>query len=167
MRCVSTGSLRCVAATCGTNATMEILADLTGKVVRGFGRGSKELGIPTANMDDNVVENLPENVQSGIYFGWAQVNEDEPEPMVMSVGWNPFYNNTKRSAEVHIIRQYDEDFYGADMRVRVLGFIRPEQNFDSLESLIAAINNDIRIAKEKLAAPEALELKKTPAFFIA
>ena len=29
---------------------------VSGTVVHGFGRGSKELGIPTANMDSRVVE---------------------------------------------------------------------------------------------------------------
>ena len=69
----------------------------------------------------------------------------------MSVGWNPFYKNTKRSAvrragivasdqtfmllslqEVHILHQFDADFYGEKMRMLVLGYIRPEMNFNSL-----------------------------------
>lgn len=39
---------------------------------------------------------------TGIYFGYAKVydHDDEVQPMVMSVGYNPFYNNTVRSAVV-------------------------------------------------------------------
>lgn len=81
-----------------------------------------QLGIPTANIP---VEGVPwiETAQSGIYFGWAgvQLSSDEPSspectaivpesaakagwrqfPMVMSIGYNPFYKNTVRSAVCH------------------------------------------------------------------
>ncbi|KAF3225014.1 riboflavin kinase, partial [Orbilia oligospora] len=77
---------------------------LSGKIISGFGRGSKELGIPTANIP---TEGLPEFIESGIYYGWAGLQSSECGsssdrgdavfPMVMSVGWNPFYKNTVRS----------------------------------------------------------------------
>jgi hypothetical protein len=34
--------------------------------------------------------------------------------------------------EVHILHQFEDDFYGETMRMLVLGHIRPERNFDSL-----------------------------------
>lgn len=52
-------------------------------------------------------------------------------PMVMSVGWNPFYKNTTKTAEVHILHNFKDDFYGLEMRVVVLGYIRPEYNYVS------------------------------------
>ena len=33
-----------------------------GKIVKGFGRGSTELGFPTANFDEAVIEQLPEEL---------------------------------------------------------------------------------------------------------
>lgn len=51
-------------------------------------------------------------LESGIYFGWAGLESPSADatsvaqngdsgarafPMVMSVGWNPFYKNEKRS----------------------------------------------------------------------
>ncbi len=45
-----------------------------GLVVKGFGRGSKQLGIPTANYPDEVVEKLPVCFNQGVYYGWAQVD---------------------------------------------------------------------------------------------
>eukprot|EP00045_Choanoeca_perplexa_P010917 m.113420 g.113420 ORF g.113420 m.113420 type:complete len:150 (-) comp15443_c1_seq1:1841-2290(-) len=125
--------------------------ELQGEVIKGFGRGSKELGIPTANFPEDVVDSLPDSMKQGIYYGWAQVNDDQVRMAVMSVGWNPYYKNTKRSAEVHILHQFADDFYGQTMRMLVLGHIRPERNFDSLEPLIEAINEDIRMTKELLA----------------
>lgn len=56
-----------------------------GTVVHGFGRGSKELGVPTANFPDDVVENLPEQLSCGVYCGFATVNDDTVYPMVSGV----------------------------------------------------------------------------------
>lgn len=40
-----------------------------------------------------------------------------------------------------------------------MGHLRPELNFDSLEALIEAINNDINQAKTLLDDPDALKYK--------
>lgn len=36
---------------------------------------------------------------SGVYYGWAQIGAagSQVYPMVMSLGWNPYYKNEKRS----------------------------------------------------------------------
>ncbi|XP_061428377.1 riboflavin kinase-like [Lethenteron reissneri] len=125
-----------------------------GKVVKGFGRGSKQLGIPTANLPEPVVEQLPADVATGIYFGWACVGSGDVHKMVMSIGWNPFYNNTKKSMEVHIIHSFEEDFYGEVLSIVILGYIRAETGFDSLDDLIDAIHNDIRTASSQLDLAE-------------
>ncbi|XP_004072395.1 riboflavin kinase [Oryzias latipes] len=137
-----------------------------GEVVRGFGRGSKELGIPTANFPDSVVDNLPADISTGIYYGWACVGNGDVYKMVMSIGWNPYYKNTKKSMETHVIHEFKEDFYGQILRVVMVGYIRPERTFDSLEALIVAINGDIEEAKLKLELPEHHKLKEDN-FFIS
>uniref|UniRef100_A0AAX7V6G6 Riboflavin kinase n=1 Tax=Astatotilapia calliptera TaxID=8154 RepID=A0AAX7V6G6_ASTCA len=129
-----------------------------GEVVRGFGRGSKELGIPTANFQDSVVDNLPADISTGIYYGWACVGNGDVYKMVMSIGWNPYYKNTKKSMETHVIHKFKEDFYGEVLSVVLVGYIRPERSFNSL-ALIAAINSDIEEAKMKLELPEHHKLK--------
>ncbi|CAN9513172.1 unnamed protein product [Ophioblennius macclurei] len=130
-----------------------------GEVIQGFGRGSKELGIPTANFPDSVVDCLPADISTGIYYGWACVGNGDLYKMVMSIGWNPYYKNTKKSMETHIIHTFKEDFYGEMLSVVMVGYIRPEKNFSSLEALIAAINGDIEEAKTKLELPEHIKLK--------
>nr|CAD7265443.1 unnamed protein product [Timema shepardi] len=122
----------------------------SGKVVKGFGRGSKELGIPTANFDDQVVSLLPPGFQTGVYYGWAQVDDGPVYKMVMSIGWNPFYKNIKKSMETHIIHTFPEDFYDSILKVCILGYRRPELNFNSLEEMIAAIKDDIRESEDLL-----------------
>jgi FAD synthase len=60
---------------------------MSGPVVKGFGRGSKELGIPTANLDAAA---LPEaaTCHTGVYYGWASVGSSpRVYQMVMSIGW--------------------------------------------------------------------------------
>lgn len=71
--------------------------------------------------------------------------------MVMSIGYNPFYKNSVRSAEVHILHDFDSDFYDAHMRLLILGFIRPEADYDSVEALIGDIRCDCEVAKNSLA----------------
>lgn len=71
--------------------------------------------------------------------------------MVMSIGWNPFYKNTVRSVEVHIMHDFEQDFYGSHMNLVILGFIRPEYDYVSLESLVEDIRTDIRVARDSLA----------------
>lgn len=76
---------------------------LVGLVSRGFGRGSKHLGIPTANLPESVAQEADPLLETGIYYGYAQVDKAAPGhdgvyEMVMSYGWNPYYKNEKRSA---------------------------------------------------------------------
>jgi riboflavin kinase len=72
-------------------------------------------------------------------------------PMVMSIGYNPFYKNTVRSAEVHVLHKFTADFYDVTMRLLILGFIREEKDYKSLEALIEDINFDCEVAKNSLA----------------
>ncbi|KAA8565596.1 hypothetical protein MFRU_006g01760 [Monilinia fructicola] len=143
---------------------------MQGEVVSGFGRGSKELGIPTANIPVTNVSWI-DSVASGVYFGYAALDlpashsalQSTPPPtsapanpntrlypMVMSIGYNPFYRNTVRSAEVHILSKFSSDFYGAQMRVKILGYIRPELDYVDKESLVRDIETDIEVARRSL-----------------
>ncbi|XP_074111053.1 riboflavin kinase [Cotesia typhae] len=131
-----------------------------GTIVKGFGRGSKALGIPTANFPEDVVAQLPEGFNTGIYYGWAAL-EGEIYKMVMSIGWNPFYQNEKKSMEVHILHKFSNDLHGRELKIVITGFIRPETSFDSVEALIAAINNDIKVADQRLKNPKMVQLKST------
>ncbi|KHJ32893.1 putative riboflavin kinase [Erysiphe necator] len=71
-------------------------------------------------------------------------------PMVISIGYNPFFKNTTRSAEVHVLAGFCEDFYGCQMRVCLLGFIRDEWDYESMEKLIEDIGIDCEVARRSL-----------------
>ncbi|KAF8533453.1 hypothetical protein BDD12DRAFT_760814 [Trichophaea hybrida] len=140
---------------------------LSGPVIKGFGRGSKELQIPTANIPiSGLSVGGCDNVDSGVYFGFVSLDLSTPTttiegelkagnvfPMVMSIGWNPFYKNEVRSVEVHIIHDFSEDFYDVEMRLCILGWIRPEFDYVSKEALIDDIRMDIRVGVESLKRP--------------
>ncbi|KAL8681963.1 MAG: hypothetical protein Q9224_002058 [Gallowayella concinna] len=151
---------------------------LSGPIVKGFGRGSRELGIPTANIPlAGLSVGGHEEVESGVYFGWAGVNVDDEGrrtdveakgkkegvwPMVMSIGWNPFYKNSVRSVEVHIMHRFRHDFYGARMNLLILGFVRPEFDYLDKESLVEDINTDIEVARRSLERDAYVTLKAHP-----
>ncbi|KXN87896.1 Riboflavin kinase [Leucoagaricus sp. SymC.cos] len=140
---------------------------LGGPVQKGFGRGGKDLGCPTANLPDDSTEEMTAVAKTGVYYGYAQVlspqdklAEFEKEelvvlPMVMSMGFNPFYANKKLTAEIHIMHPFKSDFYGYEMRAIVLGYIRPELNYTSRgkEALIDDIETDKRVALRCLERP--------------
>lgn len=82
--------------------------------------------------------------------------------MVMSVGWNPYYKNEKRSVEVHIMHNFTRDFYGSYMNLIMLGFIRPEYDYVSKESLIDDIKTDIEVSGRSLTRKQWAKYRKDP-----
>ena len=80
---------------------------------------------------------------------------------------NPYYKNERKTAEVHILKKFDTDFYGAHLRVSVEGFLRNELNFTTLEALIDMINTDIRLAKECLTSGGKFAISDAAAAFFA
>ncbi|XP_029039892.1 riboflavin kinase [Osmia bicornis bicornis] len=136
---------------------------LSGLVVKGFGRGSKSLGIPTANLEDKVVEALPDDFNTGVYYGWASIDGNVYK-MVASIGWNPFYKNEKKTIEVHFLHKFENDFYGKLIKVTFLGYIRPQQDYTSVEELIKAIENDITITEQQLEQPQNKAYKNNKFF---
>ena len=60
------------------------------------------------------------------------------------------YKNTKRSVEVHLLHSFAADFYGAHMNLIILGFIRPEYDYVSVEALVEDIRFDIAVTEKCL-----------------
>uniref|UniRef100_A0A8B9G6J5 riboflavin kinase n=1 Tax=Amazona collaria TaxID=241587 RepID=A0A8B9G6J5_9PSIT len=116
-----------------------------------------------ANFSEQVVESFPSDISTGVYYGWACVGNGDVHKMVLSIGWNPFYKNIKKSVETHIIDTFKGDFYGEILSIVILGYIRSEKNFTSLGqycislklifTLGGAINNHIKVNKSKCQIP--------------
>ncbi|KAL8731687.1 MAG: hypothetical protein Q9181_004222, partial [Wetmoreana brouardii] len=52
--------------------------------------------------------------------------------------------------EVHILHTFAHDFYSARLNLLILGFIRPEYDYVSTESLVEDIRTDIAVARRSL-----------------
>eukprot|EP00954_Amorphochlora_amoebiformis_P011199 876679-Amorphochlora_amoeboformis.AAC.1 len=76
------------------------LCDYWGKVVKGFQRGSKLLGWPTANLDPKAFENKIDHLDQGVF------------KTALSVGWNPHFKNKEKTVEAYLVNEFKEDFYG-------------------------------------------------------
>jgi len=116
------------------------------EVVHGFGRGAKELGWPTANLKESDLPPCLGLNYVGIWFGLARIEEDGSRiyPAALSIGFNPTFDDVKcLTVEPHLVGYTGPDFYGKILRLSVLGLIRDEQRFSSLEALIEAIRLDV------------------------
>ena len=128
---------------------------MSAPVVEGFGRGSRLMGVPTANLDVDVVAEALEGMRRGVYFGFARLPDDFKHgrwcKCVVNVGARPtFADGEGVTVEVHALRDFGRDFYGERMDVVVLGFLRPEMRFDGLQALVARIMADIGLARGAL-----------------
>ena len=85
---------------------------------------------------------------TGIYLGWASVGEsDAVYMMVMSIGFNPYYNNTEKTAEPWLLHEFKDNFYDQELRLLICGYLRPEANFTTLEALVERIHEDAAVTK--------------------
>ncbi|TCD71355.1 riboflavin kinase [Steccherinum ochraceum] len=144
---------------------------LSGKVAKGFGRGGKELGCPTANLEESSLVQIESKTRrTGVYYGYARVaqaaeGDNDVLPMVMSVGYNPYYKNEKLTAEIHVMHEFKSDFYGYEMRAVILGYIRPEYDYVSRDALIEDIDTDKQVALRSLSRSKYEEFKTDKHFF--
>ena len=123
---------------------------LSGNVVSGRHLG-RTLGIPTANL------HLPEGVivpRFGVYACRA-LAEGRAYPAVTNVGTRPTVGGHHITVEPWLL-DYDGDLYGKKITLEFLDFLRPEQKFDSLEDLKAAI------LKNAEQTREIVKLKASP-----
>ena len=70
---------------------------------------------------------------------------------VANLGLRPTVGTDKPRLESHFFN-FDGDLYGANLRVSLLHFIRPERKFDGLDTLKAQIAKDSDKAREMLGS---------------
>lgn len=51
----------------------------------------------SANLSTEGYSTLLSEHPSGVYFGWAGLSSRGVFKMVMSIGWNPYFNNTEKT----------------------------------------------------------------------
>ena len=123
---------------------------LSGSVIHGFGKGSTELGFPTANIEPQQSRVMAQLIP-GVYCGLVYL-EDHPQPYkaAVSIGWNPQYDNTEKTTEVHILHTFQHSLYGLKLTVQLTAYLRAETAFANVAELIKAIQYDVRLTEEVL-----------------
>ena len=120
---------------------------MQGEVIRGSQLGRK-LGYPTANMKP---EAWPSPL-SGVFAVRVRKSGDENWlDAVASLGKRPAVGGREFLVEVHIF-DYAEEIYGERLEVEFMAKIREEENFDSMEDLVAQMKKDDRQARKILHA---------------
>jgi riboflavin kinase/FMN adenylyltransferase len=136
---IAAGEMSAVARLLGRNHF------LSGTVVHGRERG-RTIGFPTANLD-SATECLPPD---GVY-ATRVVLPDGAFASITNIGMRPTFAEPARTIEAHIF-DFDRDIYGAKVRLEIVERIRGERKFESGQALAAQIAEDLKRAKEILAA---------------
>ncbi|HET6563619.1 MAG TPA: bifunctional riboflavin kinase/FAD synthetase [Marmoricola sp.] len=149
--CLATGDVEGAAEALGRPVAVR------GVVARGDRRG-RELGYPTANVPAEASA-VPAD---GVYAGWLrQVDTDAGEqahagegmPAAISVGTNPtFTGERSRRVEAYVLDRDDLELYDREVEVVFASRLRGMLRFDSVEELLAAMDDDVARARELLAA---------------
>ncbi|MEP5762806.1 MAG: bifunctional riboflavin kinase/FAD synthetase [Litoreibacter sp.] len=123
---------------------------LEGEVIRGDQRG-RELGYPTANMS---IDGL-HYPKFGVYAVEVDVLTGAHQGQycgAASIGIRPMFGANTPNCETFLF-DFKGDIYGETLSVALVDYLRPEENFDSLEVLIAQIDADCEKARTILATP--------------
>ncbi|RYF94590.1 MAG: bifunctional riboflavin kinase/FMN adenylyltransferase, partial [Caulobacteraceae bacterium] len=120
---------------------------IEGVVRRGQQLG-RQLGFPTANvfMADYVTPRL------GVYATRTRLPDGRLLPGVANIGNNPTTGEVETRLEVWIF-DFDEDLYGQVIETQLIGFLRPEEKFDSIELMVEQIHRDEAAARQILLRP--------------
>ena len=137
---------------------------LAGPVVAGFQRGSKQLGYPTANLHPPAFQPALSPLPRGVYAGFVQVNRSSDDrssvhSTVLSLGTNPTFNTTEETLEAYVMGWTGGDFYGAEMRLVVCAYVRPQYTMGGLEELTAWIRADVAATEQALQSEPFLKYK--------
>lgn len=131
---------------------------VSGVVVHGAGRGGRDLGYPTANLD------LPEYTAvpvDGVYAGWFTLLDDHEVdgsirpgrryPAAISVGTNPTFGDAARSVEAFVLDE-SADLYGRVAAVDFVDHVRDMEKFSSVDELLVAMDRDVARTRAVLDA---------------
>lgn len=135
---------------CIEKGEMEAAARLLGRpfsflgtVVHGNQLG-RTVGMPTANLRPGAEKLLPPN---GVYAADILV-EGRKYRGITNVGFKPTVGGETAPGVETWIFDFEQDLYGQEIEVQLLGFIRPERKFGSL----AAVKQQVELDAQKARA---------------
>ncbi len=122
---------------------------IEGEVLHGDKRG-RELGYPTANLSLDGIH----PPRFGIYAVEIDVLTGRHRgtmPGVASIGIRPTFEGENPNLEVHVF-DFAGDLYGERASVALVEYLRPEERFADMSSLVAQMDADSARAREVLSA---------------
>ena len=125
-------------------ATTKLLGryfSLSGPVVGGAERGHHILGFPTANIEVEPEQALPED---GVYATISHVG-DKVYQAVTNIGVKPTFGKGERTVEAHVL-DFSGELYGQKLTIELVERLRSEMKFASPEELSAQIKKDVERA---------------------
>ena len=111
------------------------IATYVGEVLHGSKLG-RTIGFPTANISLSGARPIP-----GIYAACVRLEDGRARPGVAYFGSRPTVDGQGELLEVFLF-DFDEEIYGTLLRVQLLGFIRGDVKFASLDLMVAQMNKD-------------------------
>ncbi|GAA2373649.1 riboflavin kinase [Gordonia sp. QH-12] len=149
--CIAAGDVELAAEALGRPHRVE------GVVVHGERRG-RDLGFPTANVAPPEHTAIPGD---GVYAAWFTVLDSATQPdgvtigrrypAAVSVGTNPTFSGRVRTVEAYVL-DVEADLYGQHVAVDFVARLRGMEPFDSVDALIAEMNNDVERTRTLLRA---------------
>jgi riboflavin kinase/FMN adenylyltransferase len=118
---------------------------LTGTVIKGYGRGSSILDMPTANLQTSN-DLIP---AQGVYATWVY-RGDKRYMGALSIGTNPTFNNSDVSIEVYLL-DFEGHLYGEQLKVEFVKRLRRNQRFNGIEELKQQLSADVAEVRRVLA----------------
>ena len=119
----------------------------SGHIVHGKKLG-RTLGFPTMNL--RIAGRA--SALTGILAVWVHGLEPQPLPAVASMGVRPTVEQSDQILLETFIPDWQGNAYGKLLRIEVLAHIRPEQHFDSLDTMVEQMHKDTAKAMAMLAA---------------
>lgn len=117
---------------------------LEGTVKGGNHLGSK-IGFPTANLPVPEGQIIP---AEGVYAAEATLPDGQRRRAAVNIGRRPTIGDLRAPIiEAHIL-DYDGDLYGEHLALDLIGRIRGEQKFDSVEDLQRQLDRDVRQVRD-------------------
>lgn len=145
-RPVSSGAVRTALSQGKVVEATELLGApwfVSGEVIQGAKRG-RELGYPTANikLDDSCA------LKHGIYAVRVGIGDMRYDG-VANFGVRPMFGGGAPLLEAFLF-DFDGDLYGQTLDVAFVGWIRPEQKFESVDALKRQMASDVMQARDAL-----------------
>jgi riboflavin kinase/FMN adenylyltransferase len=120
---------------------------VSGEVQHGSQLG-RQIGFPTANVypPTNLVQ-----LKDGIYASFAAIEGEERfRPAMTYIGTRPAVNTGQRMIETNLF-DFDGDLYGKVLTTEFVQHLRHDQDFPSVDDLVAQLRRDEEMARKVLS----------------